>query len=878
MAAVKKTLQLYRELEVKLQDERQILIVRLGSLDKKSFVVVAIKDGEQQDEGLARADNSNTSITNATQIHFEITDLKLKYVKERIVRLGELCSENPKSPTPDELSYDRYFDFVERNQRIVQLSLRLYDLEKLKYDLKQRNSIVINHGVAGNDFVAAESIQRIQLLIQRHKSAPQNSTRRYIQELVRPQGNRKTLESTEVQSYVAECLQNAGSPTNAAGQQIGAAPTRYRSFLEVLTNYIVQKQRESQNEELEYNVVYSVLEAEVMPQIKDVAWLRVAEGARDDIIKKQCERFADVTMKQLRVKPSLQSKELVPYIGCIAHLRATCFYPNPTDKMYSVVAAAKALYDQLGNTKDLSIDGDSFLDLWVYAILKANIPDAVSNLQFMKEYGNPRLGNDEAGYYLTTMEAALLFIESLTPEKIVRIMEPLEFIVTEFERFLRLSELQVSCMVVVRSKVKLEGYIVAAVKDWILDRSRLYRCVLVYTGSPQDVATVSVVRLEQEQAAASVVEHVQEIFLKPPRKGLQCVRMPQGHAVVANLTECAAQDFVVWPANRTWTDLEYMMELIHTGSEHSDPTLNRKEGIPVSRRTQSGSNLSHTNEPADLFAGFGSYNPHSYVSVGLPVQELKPFPTLPGPRTLHVTVKADVHVEEDGGRGGGRRGETVQTSRPAALNNRVDLSPREMGAEEDVGVAERHAPVEPLMLEASKEFWSPENQTRLERNFAKNHLGEGHVRDDTISKLKGVVRCVQLDLQRLGHLSLSCPLDGQCTTEVQRAILHFQSAHNSMGKVVWPLPENGYLTKATRVELRDQFLSLYGSLTSAMGREIDQNFDPDSTNPSDIKLFRDSVAQFQTANNVCTCQKGALCEQTVVAIKSCMRQSVRHTF
>ena len=44
----------------------------------------------------------------------------------------------------------------------------------------------------------------------------------------------------------------------------------------------------------------SVLEAEVMPQIKDLAWLRVAEGARDDIIKKQCEMFADVTMKQLR--------------------------------------------------------------------------------------------------------------------------------------------------------------------------------------------------------------------------------------------------------------------------------------------------------------------------------------------------------------------------------------------------------------------------------------------------------------------------------------------------------------------------------------------------------------------------------------------------
>lgn len=64
----------------------------------------------------------------------------------------------------------------------------------------------------------------------------------------------------------------------------------------------------------------------------------------------------------------------------------------------------------------------------------------------------------------------------------------------------------------------------------------------------------------------------------------------------------------------------------------------------------------------------------------------------------------------------------------------------------------------------------------------------------------------------------------------------------------------------------------------AMGKEIGQDFDPESTNLRDIQLFRDSVAQFQTAHNVGTCQKGALCEQTIMAIKSCMRQSVRHTF
>ena len=48
--------------------------------------------------------------------------------------------------------------------------------------------------------------------------------------------------------------------------------------------------------------------------------------------------------------------------------------------MYTIVAAAKALYDQLGVMGEMSIDGDSFLDLWVYVILKANIKDLLGNL------------------------------------------------------------------------------------------------------------------------------------------------------------------------------------------------------------------------------------------------------------------------------------------------------------------------------------------------------------------------------------------------------------------------------------------------------------------------------------------------------------------
>ena len=61
----------------------------------------------------------------------------------------------------------------------------------------------------------------------------------------------------------------------------------------------------------------------------------------------------------------------------ISIYRASYFTPIPTGKMYAVVEAAKALYEQLGDMGESSIDGDSFLDLWIYVIIKAGVKDLV---------------------------------------------------------------------------------------------------------------------------------------------------------------------------------------------------------------------------------------------------------------------------------------------------------------------------------------------------------------------------------------------------------------------------------------------------------------------------------------------------------------------
>ena len=44
-----------------------------------------------------------------------------------------------------------------------------------------------------------------------------------------------------------------------------------------------------------------------------------------------------------------------------------------------------------------------------------SVPLQATNLSFMIDYGNPQLSSGEAGYYLTTLEAAVQFITTLTP-------------------------------------------------------------------------------------------------------------------------------------------------------------------------------------------------------------------------------------------------------------------------------------------------------------------------------------------------------------------------------------------------------------------------------------------------------------------------------
>ena len=48
--------------------------------------------------------------------------------------------------------------------------------------------------------------------------------------------------------------------------------------------------------------------------------------------------------------------------------------------------------------------------MWVYAVLKASIPNLGSTVALLKRYSNPSLAFSEAGYYLASVEFATQYI------------------------------------------------------------------------------------------------------------------------------------------------------------------------------------------------------------------------------------------------------------------------------------------------------------------------------------------------------------------------------------------------------------------------------------------------------------------------------------
>lgn len=77
-------------------------------------------------------------VSTATNILIESIQLRLNFIREALEKLDVLHRENPKLRTPPELAFLRYEEWLASNQRLFELNAQLYDIEKLKFELKHK--------------------------------------------------------------------------------------------------------------------------------------------------------------------------------------------------------------------------------------------------------------------------------------------------------------------------------------------------------------------------------------------------------------------------------------------------------------------------------------------------------------------------------------------------------------------------------------------------------------------------------------------------------------------------------------------------------------------------------------------------------------------
>jgi len=133
---------------------------------------------------------------------------------------------------------------------------------------------------------------------------------------------------------------------------------------------------------------------------------------RDEILAQKIRIYSWVREEHLDIAPvgpngerflRLAQQELLKIKG----------YRAPRDKVICVLNCCKVIFGLLKNSKSSDLSADAFVPLLIYVVLQANPDNLVSNLQYILRFRNQDKLGGEAGYYLSSLSAAIQFIENL---------------------------------------------------------------------------------------------------------------------------------------------------------------------------------------------------------------------------------------------------------------------------------------------------------------------------------------------------------------------------------------------------------------------------------------------------------------------------------
>ncbi|KAJ2801319.1 hypothetical protein H4R20_003721 [Coemansia guatemalensis] len=189
-------------------------------------------------------------------------------------------------------------------------------------------------------------------------------------------------------------------------------------FVHEFLDFIAMKMRESevwqQMSERDFDNAREGMEKLVMNRLYPLCFSPSTsdDADKDHVLREKMSLFRWIREDHLDIPSSPQNTAFLQFAK--SELLKMNNFKSPRDKVICILNCCTVVYALLRNAGSSdAVGADRFLPLLIYVVITANPPRLVSNIQYISRFRSPERMQSEAGYYVTNLQGAIAFIETM---------------------------------------------------------------------------------------------------------------------------------------------------------------------------------------------------------------------------------------------------------------------------------------------------------------------------------------------------------------------------------------------------------------------------------------------------------------------------------
>ncbi|KLT38332.1 hypothetical protein CC85DRAFT_331699 [Cutaneotrichosporon oleaginosum] len=157
------------------------------------------------------------------------------------------------------------------------------------------------------------------------------------------------------------------------------------------------------------------------PQLHDGHPITTDDLERDAVFAQRVRLFGWVQEKHLDVPEGEAAQGFLGFAE--QELLKINHYKAPRDKMICILNCCKVIFGLIRHAMGNEAGADAFVPILIFVVLRASPDCMLSNVEYIQRFRNPEKLQGEAGYYLSSLQGAIAFIETMDASSLSNITQ-----------------------------------------------------------------------------------------------------------------------------------------------------------------------------------------------------------------------------------------------------------------------------------------------------------------------------------------------------------------------------------------------------------------------------------------------------------------------